>query len=146
MLPDNTFSSNHQVLGAKILQVLIDLAKIAPTLEQDKVHAATFDNLQQALPREHRDDFNQDMTRCINISGVHQFSLAPEVVATNILPHYANFLASMIFASHVNYRPTGCPVSLKIEVDASMLATATIQWAYSMVEAIDVELPAHEQG
>jgi hypothetical protein len=137
---DNVFQG-QQKLGAQILEVLVQLAKNADQLEDNQTHVARFDALQSLLPHEHREDFNADMDRCIHMSSVHEFWLSDEVVATNILPHYANFLSSMIIGNLINYRPHGCPVLLKIEVDAVKLATATIQWAYSLVGVDDVTLP-----
>lgn len=124
--------STVDVLAAKILEAMVGLAQSVPQLEENKVNTALLGNLKEMLPREHRPSFNEDMSNCIYVTGEHRFSLTPEAVATNILPHFALFLASMIVANQINYRPTGCPVDLKIEVTASGLATATIGWVYSM--------------
>lgn len=139
-IANNIFQS-HQKLGAQILEVLVQLAKAADELEGNNTHVGKFEGLQQLLPVEHREDFNADMERCVYMSSIHEFALTDEVVATNILPHYANFLASLITGNLINYRAHGCPVQLKIEVDSRKFATATIQWAYSMVGVDNVILP-----
>lgn len=136
----------HEKLAANILKVLVEMAQNLPKLEVGKVHTAKFEQLQGLLPPEHHGDFNADMETCLNFTSTHAFSLAPEVVATNILPHFSTFLSSLITGNLINYRPQGCPVTLKIEVESDGTAVATIQWAYSMVGIEDVNVPDGPTG
>jgi len=144
--PHETVFQNQQKLSAQILDVLVQLAQKAGGLEPHQTNIGTFNDLQTLLPMEHRDEFNADMERCIRMRSIHEFTMTDEAIATNVLPHFANFLGSLIVANLINYRASGCPVKMTIEVDSRKLATATIEWAYSIVGADEVNVPERREG
>lgn len=126
-------------LPATILEILVSLAKI-PVDNPGKGATATVDMLHVLLPAEFMEEFKSDMSQYIPMTTQAQFDLSPKTVSTNILPHYANFLAGQITRGLMYYSPHGVPMSLKIVVDADFFAVAEIKWGYSVV-GVEVAVP-----
>lgn len=132
----STPNALREFVGAKILLVLAALAEL-PTQSPGMGQTAHMDKLQSLLSAEATDTFNFNMKTCVVMKSNYEFSLTPAVVATGILPHYANFLASQIVNSLTHYTRHGSPIALRVTVDKDYFAVATIDWAYSM-EGVDV--------
>lgn len=121
----------QELLFSRILEALVQLAEI-PTKQPGHTAKATIDKLQDLLPAEHRADFNRDMEHCLVMSTHSLFDLSPKTVATNILPVYANFIATQIVRALINYHPNGVPIEMTFEIAADYRATTQIKWAYSI--------------
>jgi hypothetical protein len=123
-------------LPIAILENLVRLAKI-PVEHPGHGASVSMNGLTSLLPTEFHEDFNSDMAQCITMLTHAQFDLSPNTIATNILPHYANFIAAQLSRSIVNYSRYGYPTQIKITVDASFLAVVEIQWLYSVEGVIE---------
>jgi hypothetical protein len=110
----------------------VSLAKI-PIDNPGKGATATVDKLHVLLPPEFADVFKVDMSQYVPMTTQAQFDLSPKTVSTNILPHYASFLAGQITRGLIYYSALGVPMSLKIVIDQDFFAVAEITWGYSVV-------------
>lgn len=133
-----------ETLPAMLLEMLLNLA--TQKLKEDQFARLTYDGLTTLLPAEHSDSFNTDMSQAIQMITTAQFDLSPTTLASNILPHYANFLAGQIQRGLIYYSPAGVPCSLEITMDSHRLAIAKITWLYSVVGCVTEPTMAKNQS
>ncbi|QVD49300.1 hypothetical protein LUCX_230 [Xanthomonas phage vB_XciM_LucasX] len=121
---------------SKILQALTAMATAAKTLEPGKIFQGSLPGLQVLLAEQDQVRFNEDMVQCVTMTSEYRYLLEPSVVATGMLVHYAQFLATQLGKGLEHYDPAGVPTQLMFEIDHQYMAVAQITWAYSVKGAI----------
>ena len=144
ILPGKAPTITLETLPAMLLEMLLNLA--SQKLEEHQCARLSYAGLTALLPGEHNDNFNTDMSQAIQMITTAQFDLSPTTIASNILPHYANFLAGQIQRGLIYYNAAGVPNSLEITMDSHRLAIAKITWLYSVVGCVTEPATANNES
>lgn len=125
-------SSDTQIkLTAFVLETLTKLVQQHRERQGHEVKAEV-GKLQSFLPAQYRERFNEEFKDCAQLHTFAKFAVSDDLIATNFLPFYSNFVAAQLAAPLDNYIPESIPLSMTITISPEGIGIITFVWGYSM--------------